>query len=150
MHQSFQPSSPYRSVHLEGPHGRVVVARAAPSVVSLALAGRDVAHLADAVAQEIEAELAASEPLQLFVDARRTVGVSMMMSAAWARWLTARRDDLGRVVLLTGSGFLHLTGDYVHRFAGLGEKLQLHVDPVAWARARSRAAGRGAVDALDA
>jgi hypothetical protein len=139
-----------RFVHLEGPQGRIVVARTAPSVVSLALSGRDVAHLVDAVAQEIEPDLAASEPLQLFVDARRTVGASMMMSAAWARWLAGRRDDLGRVDLLTGSGFLQLTGDFVRRFAGLGEKLHVHVDPGTWSRALSRAAARGAVQVHDA
>lgn len=145
MHETtVQPPMPHHIVHVEGPHGRVVVARAAPSVVSLALAGRDVALLADAVAQEIEPELAAAEPLQLFVDARRTVGVSMMMSAPWARWLATRRDDLGRVDLLTGAGFLQITGDYLRRFAGLGEKLHVHVDPGGWIRARSRAAERGA------
>jgi hypothetical protein len=131
------PSS--RSV-IAGAQGRVLVARPAPSVISVGLAGRDVGDLADALGREIQPELEAPSPPQLFVDARRTVGVTMMMSHAWARWFVRNRDRLGRVALLTGSGFLRLTGDFVRSFAGLDQKLELFVDPAAFQRAQAHAA----------
>lgn len=125
---------------LAGAQGRVVVSRPGPSVISVGLAGRDVGDLADALGRAIEPDLELAAPPQLFVDARRTVGVTMMMSRAWARWFTRNRDRLGRVALLTGSGFLRLTGDFVRSFAGLDQKLELFVDPEAFQRVQAHAA----------
>lgn len=133
------PPPSHRSV-IAGAQGRVLVARPAPSVISVGLVGRDVADLADALGREIQPELDSASPPTLFVDARRTVGVSMMMSHAWARWFARNRDRLARVALLTGSGFLRLTGDFVRAFAGLDQKLDLFVDPAAFQRAQAHAA----------
>lgn len=137
LHTDAMPRST-RSV-LAGAQGRVVVSRPGPSVISVGLAGRDVGDLADALGREIEPDLELAAAPQLFVDARRTVGVSMMMSHAWARWFTRNRDRLGRVALLTGSGFLRLTGDFVRSFAGLDQKLELFVDPEAFQRVQAHA-----------
>jgi len=131
------------SIRLAGAQGRMVVSRPAPSVVAVELGGRHVGDLADALSREIEPELAAQLPLQLFVDARRNVGVSMMMSHVWGRWFAQHHDHLARVALLTGSGFLRLTGDFVFAFAGLGQKLELFVDPAAFQRVQARAARLG-------
>ena len=128
-----------RSV-IAGPQGRLLVSRPGPSIISLGLAGRDVGDLADALGREIEPDLELPAPPQLFVDARKTVGVTMMMSHAWARWFTRNRDRLGRVALLTGSGFLRLTGDFVRSFAGLDRKLEIFVDPEAFQRVQAHAA----------
>lgn len=128
-----------RSV-IAGAQGRVLVSRPGPSIISLGLAGRDVGDLADALGREIASDLEQPAPPQLFVDARKTVGVTMMMSHAWARWFTRNRDRFGRVALLTGSGFLRLTGDFVRSFAGLDQKLELFVDPAAFLRVQELAA----------
>ena len=50
------------------------------------------------------------------------------------------QDRLGRVALLTGAGFLRLTGDFVRSFAGLDRKLEIFVDPEAFQRVQAHAA----------
>jgi len=52
----------------------------------------------------------------------------MEVSNQWATWLRARRDQLTRIHMLTGSRFVQLTADFVKRWADLGDKMRIYTE----------------------
>ena len=111
----------------EGLHSTMVIARPAPHVVLMTIAGRDAGEHGDGPQRALDEELRTG-PYALFIDARRTLGASVDVSNVWAQWLRTNRDRLHAIHMLTGSKFVQLTADFVRRFAELGDAMHVYTD----------------------
>ncbi|MDB4954372.1 MAG: hypothetical protein JWO36_1941 [Myxococcales bacterium] len=115
----------------EGVHSTLTIARPLSHVVVLTITGRDAGEHGDGPLQALDDEIRRG-PFSLFIDARRTQGASVDVSNVWAQWLRARRDQLIRIHMLTGSRFVQLTADFVRRFAELGDAMLVYTDGAAF------------------
>ena len=77
--------------------------------------------------------------MELFVDARGARGPSVDVSTEWALWLGSNRERLRHVSMLTASRFVHVTADFVRRFADLGDVMRIYTDPSVFEGALSNA-----------
>ena len=116
----------------EGVHCTMEITRPAAGLVVLTITGSDVGEFGDAPFQELEADVAAAQPLELFIDSRASRGASVDVSNDWARWLRRRKAGLARVTMLTGTRFIEITADFVRRFADLDDIMRITTDPVAF------------------
>jgi len=119
-------------VRLEALHAVFAIDRPAPGVVRLRVSGRDTGELGDAPFRELEKDLTGAVQPEIFVDARAVVGVSVDVSAEWARWLIQNKARYARISVLTGSRFLHVTASFVQRFTELGDRMRIYTDPGAF------------------
>jgi hypothetical protein len=124
-------------------HCSIAIRRPAPGVVVVLFEGRDTGELGDAPFRELEKDLAAGAPIELFIDARGGKAASLDVSGAWAHWLAKNRDRLRHVSMLTGSRFIQLSADFVRKFADLGEVMRIYTDPASFEGALGNAVGRG-------
>jgi hypothetical protein len=113
---------------LVGRNSSVRIFRPAKGVVVIVLAGNDVGEHGDAPFTELSRNQG-DGPLELFIDARDSRGVTLDVSGRWARWLSDRRDSLKRVNMLTGSRFVEITANFVRDFADLGGLMRIFADP---------------------
>lgn len=113
------------TVRLEGVYCTMEIARPALGLVVVTITGSDVGEFGEAPFRELAADVAAGEPIDLFVDARSTQGASIDVSADWALWLRKHRGNLSRVTMITGSRFIEISADFVRRFAGLEGVMRL-------------------------
>jgi hypothetical protein len=118
------------------------IRRPARGVVVLVVTGTDIGEHGERPFDELARDVAAG-PFELFVDARESRAVALDVSGSWARWLSARRDALVRVNMLTGSRFVELTANFVRDFAELGERMRIYTDAVAFESALAAATVRG-------
>lgn len=116
---------------LEGLHCTLAVSRPAPGIVLVTISGTDTGEFADLPFRELERGLDAA-PIDLFIDGRDTRGASIDVSNDWAAWLSSHRSSLQRVTMLTGSRFIHMTAEFVRRFAELGEIMRITTAPAAF------------------
>lgn len=111
----------------EGVHSTLVLRRAAPGVIVITIKGTDVGEHGsgpfDALAEDI-----VKSPLVLFVDARRSRGVTTDVSSAWCKWLSRNRKALVSVHMLTGSAYVHVTANFVRNFAELADVMRIYSD----------------------
>ena len=129
----------------EGVHSSFAIGRPARAVVVIRIAGTDVGELGDLPFQELAKDLAASDSLQLFVDARDASGPSVEVSSQWGSWFRKNRQVFDRVVMLPGSRFVEFTATFVRDFSGLGERMQIVTDAATFDEAlRACSATRGA------
>lgn len=117
---------------LEGVHSAMRIGRAAPRVIVLTIEGSDIGELGERPFVELAPDLQSGTPLQLFVDARAASGPSIEVSAQWAGWLKANHARFDHVTMLPGSRFVQITAAFVRDFAGLGDKMRIVVDPLAF------------------
>ncbi len=108
-----------RELRFEGVHCNLSLERVSRGIVSLKISGRDVGEFGDAPLLTLDRWLAGSGPVELFIDAREVKGASIDVSGEWARWLGARKEKLRSITMLTGSPFIHITAEFVRRFADL-------------------------------
>ncbi len=108
-----------------GKHGSIEVSRPSSRVLLVTYAGHDVGEFDDAPFVEMDRQLGDGE-LHLFVDGRESKGASVDVSSAWARWLAERRDRLLSVHMLSESRVIQISGNFVKRFAAVGEKMRVH------------------------
>ena len=59
-------------------------------------------------------------------------GASVEVSGTWAYWMQENRGRLEEIHLLCGSRFIHLTANFVRRFAELEEKMFLYTEAKAF------------------
>ncbi len=112
----------------EGVHCRLDIERPGPGVVVVRLAGWDAGEFGDAPMQELGKDLAGTQLLELFIDARAVRGASIEVRAEWAQWLGKHRERFEHISMLTGSPFIQLTANFVRRFAELGELMRIYTD----------------------
>lgn len=122
----------------EGVDCTIKIRRPADRVTVLVITGKDRGEHGDAPMRELARDLERGE-LQLFIDARDTIGANLDVSGQWAQWLSAHRARFKRISMLTGSRFVQLTAEFVRRFADLGELMNVYTDPAAFETALSLA-----------
>ncbi len=128
-------------VAFEGVHCSIRVRRPADAVVVLEISGRDAGELGDGPFLELATDLEV-RGLQLFIDARKTLGAGIDVSGKWALWLSSNRERFEQVSMLTGSRFVQLTAEFVQRFAKMGERMNVYTDPTSFETALSLACSK--------
>jgi hypothetical protein len=115
--QSMQ--SPPREIHFDGVHCNLTAQEFPPKVVVLRISGSDIGEFGEAPMRTLDDWLSGGGRVHFFIDAYDVRGVSMDVSGEWAQWLSAHKDHFKSVTMLTGSHFIHVTADFVRRFAAL-------------------------------
>lgn len=95
------------------------IARPAQGIVVVTISGSDVGEFHEAPFLELEQDIERFQRIELFIDGRDTRGASIDVSSEWACWLNKRRESLNHVTMLVGTTYIHVTADFVRRFAGL-------------------------------
>ena len=108
-----------REIRYDGVHCHLLIERYPNRVVVLRIRGTDIGEFGEAPMQALNGWMNDAAPIDLFIDARDVRGASIEVSGDWAAWLSAHRDTLKSVTMLTGSRFIQLTAEFVRRFASL-------------------------------
>jgi hypothetical protein len=114
-----------RDIHYEGIHCNLAIERFAPGVIVLRISGSDVGEFGEAPMRALNDWLAGEEPVDFFIDARDVQGASIEVSGEWAQWLGRNKTNLRSITMLTGSRFIHMTAEFVRRFAELEGKMRI-------------------------
>lgn len=115
----------------DAPNSSLSLRRPVPGVVVITVSGTDVGEHADGPFEELAKDVRTS-PFDLFVDARDSRGVTIEVSAEWARFLAKHRESLRTFHMLTGSRFVQLTANFVRNFAQFGELMRIYTEPLAF------------------
>lgn len=124
----------------EGMHSTVTVRRIHDWALLLEVGGRDVGEHGERPMEALVSLLPPQGKAELFIDARRALGPSTDVSAAWAVWLAQHRDAFSRINMLTGSKFVELTAGFVRKWADLNDTMRIYTDATAFETALSLAA----------
>jgi hypothetical protein len=111
--------APLREVRYEGVHCDLVLSQLAREVVLLRITGTDVGEFGEAPMKALTEWISETSGLEFFIDAREVRGASIAVSGDWAAWLSAHRQALRSVTMLTGSKFIQVTAEFVRRFSSL-------------------------------
>ena len=106
------------ALHFVGKHSTVRIARPASGVVHVLLTGTDIGEHGEGPFLELTGD-SERGPLDIFIDARASLGISINVSRAWTKWFTKYRSRLRSVVLLAGSRFIQVTAKFVRTPSGL-------------------------------
>ena len=123
-------------VTFDGVHCSIILRRPTERVVILEIQGRDTGELGDAPFKELAKDLEVGR-LDLFIDARKTLGAGLDVSGQWAQWLRTNKGRFRRVSMLTGSRFVQLTAEFVRRFAEMGDTMNVYTDAASFETALS-------------
>lgn len=126
-------------VQYEGTSSAFTVDAPAPRVVVLTIEGHDVGEFGSAPIRRLEDCLPDGAPAALYIDARRTRGVSIGVSSEWALWLGANRARFEQIHMLTGSRFIQVTAEFVRRFSDLEGLMRIYTDAEAFDEALASA-----------
>ncbi|HLK68740.1 MAG TPA: hypothetical protein VKU19_35155 [Bryobacteraceae bacterium] len=116
-------------IRYEATHCNLVIQRFPPGVIILRIAGCDVGEFGKEPMNEIGAWIDAAHPVDFFIDARDVTGASIAVSGDWALWLSAHKSGLRSVTMLSGSRFIHVTAEFVRRFASLEGIMRVCSEP---------------------
>ncbi len=130
---------PHRLVRFEGVHCSLEIQKRHPRIVLVKITGPDVGEFGHAPMKAIDECLGSPSRIDLFIDARDVRGASIEVSGEWAGWLTARRESLRTVTMLTGSRLIHVTAEFVRRFASLEGNMRICTDPGVFDRSLQQA-----------
>jgi len=128
LHSKTEPRLPRRTrpnslgppeIHYHGIHCELGIHRLLHHVILLKISGTDIGEFATAPMKALDDLIQSSGRIHLFIDARDVLGASIEVSGGWAAWLSARKDMLATVTMLTGSRFIQVTAEFVRRFASL-------------------------------
>ena len=118
-----------REVHYEGVHCNLRLQMPSAQVIVLRISGSDVGEFGEAPMKALNGWVSPESPVDLFIDARDVRGASIAVSGDWAAWLGRHRDALRTVTMLTGSRFIHVTAEFVRRFASLEGIMRICSEP---------------------
>ena len=122
-------------VRYDGVHCNFAIERLPNAVVVLRISGTDVGEFGDAPMKALDDWMSGSGPVDFFVDARDVRGASIEVSGDWAAWMSAHRQSLKSVTMLTGSRFVQVTAEFVRRFASLEGIMRICTEPSVFDRA---------------
>jgi hypothetical protein len=135
MPSDSQPAAAPEEIVFEGVHFTLRLRRPGSGLVWLILSGHDVGELGRAPFDELEKDLAAGKPLEVFIDARAVPGASVDVSREWAHWMTKNRAQIMRVHILCGSRFIQLTAKFVQQFTEFGDRMRIYTEAAAFEEA---------------
>ena len=119
----------------DGIHCKFVIEQFRNRLVILRISGTDIGEFGDAPMNTLSAWIGNLGPVDLFIDARDVRGASIEVSGDWAAWLSAHRDRLKSVTMLTGSRFAQFTAEFVRRFAKPEGLMKICAEPPEFDRA---------------
>ena len=128
----FRQSGAREELVFEGVHCKLRIAFPAPSVCLATFQGHDVGEFGDGPVKALSEYLTRQESMTLFVDGRQVPGASVEVSGTWAYWMQDNRARLEEIHILCGSRFIHLTANFVRRFAELEEKMFIYTEAKAF------------------
>ena len=131
-------------IRYEGVHCDVLIQRFPQQVIVLRISGTDVGEFGEKPMQVLNDRISGSDPVEFFIDARDVRGASIEVSGEWAAWLSAHKNALRTVIMLTGSRFIQLTAEFVRRFASLEGTMRICCEPVVFDFAFAEALKNGA------
>jgi hypothetical protein len=123
---------PHDEIVFQGKHCSVKLRQLGGRVLLLEISGRDIGEHGDRPMVALAGLLSPSREAELFIDARRVLGATTDVSAAWALWLAQHRGVFSRVNMLTGSRFVQLTADFVRKWAELQDTMRIYTDAAAF------------------
>ena len=80
---------------MQAGEAQFLFARPKAGVLVVTIAGYDKGQLGTAPHDELGAVLRVAAPIELFIDARNAVGVTVRVSEDWTRFLSRHRAELG-------------------------------------------------------
>jgi hypothetical protein len=129
-----------RKIQYDGVHCRFDLEQLSPRAMVLKISGTDVGEFGETPMLTLTEWLAATTtPVEFFIDARDVRGASIDVSGEWAQWLGSHKGRLHKVTMLTGSRFIHVTAEFVRRFADLEGMMWICTEPEVFDRALSEA-----------
>ena len=100
--------------------------RLRPGVLFIKISGLDTGDRIDQVISELSDEMKAFPgPLQLFVDASETRGVSPHVREEWTKWIAENKDRLVSIDVLSGSRFVTLFVSAAKIFSRTGDLMNI-------------------------
>lgn len=104
--------------------------RLAPGRLFVRISGVDFGEFGERTIDEVRRELeGGGSPLELFVDARAAVAVSVDVSRQWMRFFSEEQSRLSHVSVLVGSRAIELTMEIAQHLSRTGRLLQIYTDP---------------------
>jgi hypothetical protein len=114
---------------LRTPKARFEYQRLAPGRLFVRISGIDFGEFGSCTIDEVRGELENCRTLELFVDARAAVAVSVDVSRQWTRFFSEEQARLAHVSVLVGSRAIRLTMEIAQHLSRTGRLLQIHSDP---------------------
>jgi hypothetical protein len=128
-----------KEIRYDGIHCNLLIEQSSNGVILLRISGTDIGEFGNAPMTALNDLVTGSGPIELFVDARDVRGASIEVSGEWAGWLSAHKEVLTSVTMLTGSRFINVTAEFVRRFASLEGVMRVYTEPAVfdWALAEA-------------
>ncbi|HEX3742590.1 MAG TPA: hypothetical protein VHW09_01615 [Bryobacteraceae bacterium] len=118
-----------QQIRYDGIHCNLIMEQFPNGTIVLRISGTDTGEFADVPLKVLNQWIAGRAPFDFFIDARDVRGASIAVSAEWAVWLSAQKQVLRSVTMLTGSRFIQVTAEFVRRFANLEGAMMICTEP---------------------
>jgi hypothetical protein len=118
-----------RQIRYDGIHCNLLIEQFPARVVVLRISGTDIGEFGEAPMKALAECVDSGGPVEFFIDARDVRGASIEVSGEWAGWLSAHKNGLRSVTMLTGSRFIQVTAEFVRRFASLEGIMRICSEP---------------------
>jgi hypothetical protein len=113
-------------IRLSGEGCSFTYERARPGMLLVTIQGHDRGQFGTSTLDEILNAIQKEGPIELFVDARNAVGISVSVSDSWTRFFTLNKDKLKRVHVLVASEYIQLTVAIAQHLSGTGDLIKIH------------------------
>jgi len=128
-----------QQIRYDGIHCNLLIEQFPARVLVLRISGTDIGEFGEAPMKALTDLVNAADPADFFIDARDVRGASIEVSGEWAGWLSAHKDGLRSVTMLTGSRFIQVTAEFVRRFASLEGIMRICSEPAVFDSALAEA-----------
>lgn len=108
------------------------ISKPAPGVLVARLAGSGILALGCAPLRELTRHVERTDRLEVYLDASALEGTSVEQSDAWALWFARHRGRLKQIHLLPAAKFIHVSPEFLRRFADSRGLLRIYVDRAAY------------------
>jgi hypothetical protein len=106
-----------------------VYRRPRAGVLYVVISGYDNGQFGTTSLDEVRAEIARENVIELFVDVREALGAAVSVSDEWTRFFSSNRANLSRVHILVGSKIMNLTVSIAQHLSQTGNLIQIYSDP---------------------
>jgi hypothetical protein len=104
------------------------ISKPAPGVLVARLAGSGILALGGAPLRELTRHVERMDRAEIYLDAAALEGTSVEQSDAWALWFARHRTRIKQVHLLPAAKFVHISPEFLRRFADTNGMLRIYVD----------------------
>jgi hypothetical protein len=108
------------------------ISKPAPGVLVARLAGSGILALGGAPLRELTRHVERMEKVEIYLDASALEGTSVEQSDAWALWFARHRARLKQVHLLPAAKFIHVSPEFLRRFADTKGMLRIYTSRAAY------------------